>query len=806
MKRMRVGLSVVLVGTLILTLVLTACKAGQAAPDPDEIVLYETTKVFTEEEAENVLEFTEDRDTIVFEEVTAFVADIEPGDVLVCNQSVPGGEYGFLERVIEVSDDGTTVEVEPATLEDVIEQGVIVVNQTIPVEDLMADAMWATGVQVLQIAAGYDFSYSPITGVTIKGRLTATADAQVDLQASFWRGLQKFELVFSPGLEMEGSLEAAAGVSWEKEWTLGEVKTVIPIYPPVALNLGMELVVGTTGRIEVKLETSVTYDRGYDLGFRYTKDAGWSTINKIKGGGADLKEPTLQGEVEGVVYGGVRLSATVGVSYVLEAGLELALLGNVKGSGVVAAPPPWKCEYDFELYLTAQLAANLDVLLIGDAKYEWDPWRWPDPPEYNLAYGASGRVETESGQALPGVTMTFSDGRAPDTTDSAGYWCKHLSTGAVTVTPQLDGYTFSPPNITMDRRGSNYDFVATKKVQYVLTTSSTDFGDVIKPSPEGPHPYDENAEVTLGVKEDANGEFTHWTSDNSKIDQLKDRSPKIKMDGNYTVTAHFKELKHYCGDGHIDEKNDKGDREECDPGGLPQHCPPDENNPCDPDEEFCDPESCNCTPLRPETGGGLFEKCGDGTRQSWEQCDPGNAAENISPDLPPGCRECTTRCTCESNEYIGDIAVGGSVKCSCNFDVYSTPYLPENYDCDCGWISYTSQSECGCSFPDPIPTYKCNDCTVTIYFWAEDISGGSYPITSVELLGSPHPCDPREVLWPSSPIPPMHEEYFQHTYVTNGRWCGSEVSPTSEYVVRAENEVGTVVETLVYIVCPPQSS
>ena len=336
---MRVGLSLVWAGILILTLVLTACTGGQAAPDPDEIVLYETTKVFTEEEAENVLEFTEDRDRIVFEEITAFVADIEPGDVLVCEHPVPGGEYGFLARVIDVSDGGKAVEVEPATLEDVIEQGLIVVNQTIPVEDLMADAMWAPGVQVLQIATGYQFTYTE-GPVTIDGHLTVTADARADLEASFWSGLQSCEFVFSPGFEMEGSLVVAAGVSWEEEWTLGKAKAVIPIWGPVSLNLGIELVVGTTGKIEAKVETSVTYQRGYDLGFRYDKEAGWSTIKNIKGAGADLKEPTLQGEVEGVVYGGVRLSASVGVSYVLEGGLELALLGNVKGSGIVRTPPP----------------------------------------------------------------------------------------------------------------------------------------------------------------------------------------------------------------------------------------------------------------------------------------------------------------------------------------------------------------------------------------------------------------------------------------------------------------------------------
>jgi hypothetical protein len=799
MKQMRVGLSLVWVGIFILTLVLTAfaaCAACQPAQDADEIVLYETTKVFTEEEAENVLEFTEDRDTIVFEEVTAFVADIEPGDVLVSEYPVPGGEYGFLERVIEVSDDGRAVEVEPATLEDVIEQGVIVVNQTIPVEDLMADAMWAPGVQVLQISTGYNFDFSPMTGVTIHGHLTVTADAKANLEASFWSGLQSFEFVFSPGFEMGASLETTAGVSWEEEWTLGKAKAVIPIWGPVALNLGIDLVVGTTGNIEVKLETSVTYQRGYDIGFRYDKDAGWSTINKIRGGGADVNEPTLEGKVEGRVYGGIVLSASVGVSYVLEGGLELELLGNVKGSGIVKTPPDWKCEYDFELYLTAQLAVGLDALLIGDVKYEFEPWRWPAPPEYNLAYGASGQVTTVSGQALPGVTITFSDGRAPTETDTAGHWCKHLSTGPVTATPHLDGYTFKPQSITMTESESNYDFVATKEVQYRLTTSSTKFGDVADPG-EGTFNYTKGRNVPLLARQHNNGRFTNWTGDNAAIAAIAEphrATTSITMNGNYTIKANFEEVTEYCGDGKVQNPNGKNQTEECDPGDPDEGIDP---VGCPEEGDFCS-KNCTCeiptaNPLAPSCGDGVVSEC-------CEECDP----KDPSRPCPSG-EECI-RCQCEPAGYGEDIPleeslkVGGSAICDCDFTVIGG-YYGGYYICDCGYTSYTSQYECGCSFPTYLPQYViCYGCTVTLHLWVQDLTGGSCPIESVHMeLGEDDPHI--GTAWFSVPGP--YEEFFEYTFVWEG-WdsCGE----TTRFKVGARNSCGTETEFIGYIVCPPQSS
>ncbi|MCK4221810.1 MAG: hypothetical protein KAX25_02985, partial [Dehalococcoidia bacterium] len=427
--------------------------------------------VFTEEEAENVLEFTEDRDTIVFEEVTAFVADIEPGDVLVSEHPVPGGEYGFLERVIEVSDDGKAVEVEPATLEDVIEEGVISVTGTIPVEDLMNDAMWTMGVEVLQVEGGSHFSYSPAEGVTIEGYLDATADADVYIDASFWRGLVEFRFIFSPSLEMEATLRVEQGVSWNKQVTIVTIPgPPIPIWGPVTITPKMELVVGTTGTVDASLEATVTYDRGYDVGLSYVRSRTprWETISDMRGEGATLEEPSFSSQVQARVFGGAALSGTAGISGVATATLGAKALGNIQASGEIENSP-WRWQYDLELYLSAQAFANLYLCGIADVWWESDPWDYPIPP-YPLAYGASGRVTTEGGEGLGDVEINFSGGHSSVTTDEDGYWRKHLLRGQVEATPEKTEYVFDPPSKTIAGSRSDLDFQAfgEEPVQLVL--------------------------------------------------------------------------------------------------------------------------------------------------------------------------------------------------------------------------------------------------------------------------------------------------------------------------------------------------
>ncbi len=523
-------------------------------PQEDEIVYYEHTKDVTEEEADNVTELTEDRERLLFDTATGFVAGIEPGDVLMCEHPVPGAEHGFLKRVTGVSSTGLSgeggeveVTVEPATLEDAIDQGMIVVTETIPIQDLLSSAVWAEGVEVSQVEGGREFRYEPAEGVTIEGYLLVTADADIHIKTNFWGRLTEFEFVFSPGLEMEATLTVEQDVSWDREYNLVTITgPPIPVYGPVTITPEIELVVGTEGEITATLEASVTYDRGYDVGIRYY-DGSWSTITGIRGDGATLHPPTFSGQAEARVFGGAVLSGTAGVSHVAEATIGTRLLGNVRASGEIETSP-WQWQYDLELYISAQVFAELELLRIAGAGWESPTWEYPDPP-YNLAYGASGRV-TEDGEGLEGVAINFSDDHSSATTDDNGYWSKHLLSGNVEVTPEKDGYVFDPPSIAITGSRSDLDFLAFDKLDLIVTSSEggsvivtvDGAGTVVGPGEtETMSDIPVGTEVGLEASPDSDYEFAEWQGE--PIDGVTDPSTTITMNGRYSITATFHEVK-----------------------------------------------------------------------------------------------------------------------------------------------------------------------------------------------------------------------------------------------------------------------
>ncbi len=462
MKPIKTGLLLACVAILILSLTLTGCSSSGS--QGNQIVLYPGTKILTDEEAANIIDVTNNMSTILFTS-TAFSTGIKVGNVLACNESVPGAEYGFLDRVTGVSNQGGTVDVqvEPATLEDAIEQGTIVVNQTIPMQNLMSSAVWATGVEVAQVAGGWSFNESPVEGVTITGYVLPYSLAHVYAKPVFDHGLQEFDFIFSPGLQMEANLTVEAGVSWDKEYTVAEIPGLsIDIWGPVIITPEIGLVVGTDGQITGTFEAGVTYDRSYDVGIKYYHGS-WSRINEVHGEGASLEPPSFSGHAEARVYAGPVLSGRASVAYVAGATLGATVLGNVQASGEIESSP-WQWQYDLQLYLSAQVFAELDLLRIAKIRWNGPTWQYPDPP-YDLAYGVSGRVTTGSGNGLSGVQINFSGGQSSVTTDADGYWCKHLLKGEVIATPEKSGYVFDPPSMTITGSASDIDFQASETQQ-----------------------------------------------------------------------------------------------------------------------------------------------------------------------------------------------------------------------------------------------------------------------------------------------------------------------------------------------------
>ena len=73
-------------------------------------------------------------------------------------------------------------------------------------------------------------------------------------------------------------------------------------------------------------------------------------------------------------------------------------------------------------------------------------------------YTVSGQItRLDNRQALDGITLTFSNGQTV-TTGSDGTWRKDELFGAITLTPNKEGWAFDPQNIQLTGAGINANF------------------------------------------------------------------------------------------------------------------------------------------------------------------------------------------------------------------------------------------------------------------------------------------------------------------------------------------------------------
>lgn len=102
------------------------------------------------------------------------------------------------------------------------------------------------------------------------------------------------------------------------------------------------------------------------------------------------------------------------------------------------------------------------------------PAKGPEPKTYTV----EGVVTDSAGDALVGVTISFSGITTMTTTDDEGKWTSPELTGKVTVTPALDDYTFDPATQEVRGARTGVNFTGTK------------IPDVGEPDPDEPDPDD----------------------------------------------------------------------------------------------------------------------------------------------------------------------------------------------------------------------------------------------------------------------------------------------------------------------------
>jgi VCBS repeat-containing protein len=148
-------------------------------------------------------------------------------------------------------------------------------------------------------------------------------------------------------------------------------------------------------------------------------------------------------------------------------------------------------------------------------------------------YSISGTV---TGDVQAGVTVSVDAAHSAVTDDSGNYTITGLINGTYTVTPELDGYTFSPSSSEVklsDADEAGIDFVAAEVENYTLTVNNGTGGGT----------YAAGTVVVISADIPADKEFDTWSGDTDNIADVTHSLTTITMPAADTeVTAVFKDI------------------------------------------------------------------------------------------------------------------------------------------------------------------------------------------------------------------------------------------------------------------------
>ena len=436
-----------------------------SSPGAQDIVLSDVTRLTPKSEVGNIVALSSDQ--IVFADSTAFVDSLDVGSVIVLD-SAPGMDGGILAKVTSISGDRTTVELEPAVLEDVIDLGTISTSQTMSAEYVAQHFRFSDGVRVLSTGDPFKraFEYKPEDGVTLSGHVIIRESSRVDVDLSFWGRLREFEFVCDLGIDMELQMLLERQKNWKYDhYVLGYIDLMpIHVWGPLYLEPSIALVAGTEGNVKAKLETSVTYQRGYSVGARYTAGVGWERIWRETGQGFNYTPPFVDGNFAALAYVGPEVECCASLLAVGSAGVNLGLYAYANAQGEIHVeltdPSDWLGHYNLDVWLKSSLWFDLELL--GICRTASPTWNW-EPFRTNVVYGMSGRVTDADGQPVEGVEIIIEGASQPSKTvlsNSSGCWHDLLVRGPVQVKPRCEGYTFEPASVSISRGRSDVHFTA----------------------------------------------------------------------------------------------------------------------------------------------------------------------------------------------------------------------------------------------------------------------------------------------------------------------------------------------------------
>ena len=350
-------------------------------------IIPETTEVLTEESTQHLVAVSSDGATFTFNQMTAELSEVAPGDVIVGDVSAVA-PAGFLRKVTAVSaiNGQIIVSTAPATLEDAIQQGSFSIHHQLSPDDIQTASV-LPGVSLARptVVALDDKFFIEMKDVVIydedgnsetksdqivaNGSLSLSPTFDLDFAIEDWE-LQY--LYFSHQTVETAALELSSGVeiplfSEEKEiaqFPLGSVTVPIGAFPfviPVVIVFDLSVVVGVDGSLYADVTTEVTQQMTVTAGLQYDSADSWQSFSSLDNT-FSYSPPVLSAGLDVKAYAGAQLSAKLYGG----AGPHADVNPYLQLSADVFSTPWW------ELYggLNVQAGVELEILSHVVAGYE----------------------------------------------------------------------------------------------------------------------------------------------------------------------------------------------------------------------------------------------------------------------------------------------------------------------------------------------------------------------------------------------------------------------------------------------------
>jgi len=260
-----------------------------------------TTRVLPATTTQYLSSVSGDGTVFTFSQGTPELSELSPGEIIV-GDATPAAPYGFLRKIVSVSNNGGQVDVQtaPATIDEAVQQGEVSVSQVLMPSNLVQPTL-AEGVQVVNApSAVFNTIQIQLNNVVLydqDGNANTTndqinANGRVSLVPSvdFRLKVQNFqlkELYFTMTASQTAQLKIGSKVAVTVKAEPPPLAN-IPMGPlfltigtfPVTVYPVLTVVVGIDGSVSASVSTGVTQTLSQTAGLSYA-NGNWSPIQRF---------------------------------------------------------------------------------------------------------------------------------------------------------------------------------------------------------------------------------------------------------------------------------------------------------------------------------------------------------------------------------------------------------------------------------------------------------------------------------------------------------------------------------------------